>query len=313
MGSKYFLGIVLAIVVVGSLYFFPDDYEGTTLSDDQISKDAKTSNSNRQAPTSGVSVTQSEVDGMSVEQRRQFYRSISDNEPYVPLVDVLELLDQGLVDADVKVRLYALNRFVKSFYVYGAVEPSASFNDDPVRQRLFVSMLTDEAPLIREGSFRVLAENYSRQKDVAEALAETVRIEKDKRLNMIRSFANVMHAYPELASQVYIEEVRTGARGPGKATPVDSAFILSTFGSPPIEILEPVIAMLENDYFGSPSLLTVIEKFGPMAKPYIGRLKELQVEVNDRIHNGRDDHGRGSSTFSKERYASILQKLESAN
>ena len=182
MGSKYFLGIVLAIVVVGSLYFFPDDYEGTTLSDDQISKDAKTSNSNRQAPTSGVSVTQSEVDGMSVEQRRQFYRSISDNEPYVPLVDVLELLDQGLVDADVKVRLYALNRFVKSFYVYGAVEPSASFNDDPVRQRLFVSMLTDEAPLIREGSFRVLAENYSRQKDVAEALAETVRIEKDKRL-----------------------------------------------------------------------------------------------------------------------------------
>lgn len=313
MVNKYFLGFVPAIVMVGLLYFFANDGEKTTLSDNQDSKDARTSNSDRQTPILRVSVTPSEVDGMTLEQRRQFYRSISDNEPYVPIVDVLAVLDRGLVDTDYKVRMYALDRYVKSYYKYGAREPGQIFNADPVRKDIFLEMLTGSEPRIREGSFRVLSENYFLQEDVAEALAETVRNEKDKRLVMIRSFAIVMGSYPELASPVFIDEVTMWASAPERGTPVDAAFILSAFGSPPIEILEPVITMLENDYFGSPHLLDVLEKFGPLARPYLGRLKELQANVNDRIHNSRDDHGRGSSTFSKERYTSILQKIESAD
>ena len=313
MVNKYFLGFVPAIVMVGLLYFFANDGEKTTLSDNQDSKDARTSNSDRQTPISRVSVTPSEVDGMTLEQRRQFYRSISDNEPYVPIGTILTILDRGIVDPDPKVRLYALNRFVRSHYIYGAAEPSAIFNDDPERLAVFVNMLGDSDTYIREGSFRVLAENFSEREDVATALAEAVRVEDAKRLNMLRSFASVLRSHPQIASPVFIDEVTMWASTPERGTPVDAAFILSVFGSPPIEILEPVITMLENDYFGSPHLLDVLEKFGPLARPYLGRLKELQANVNDRIHNSRDDHGRGSSTFSKERYTSILQKIESAD
>lgn len=314
MYLKFLTTFVLIAIVLGLTYFFLDARDEEPLNNYAEREDSEaTSVSDTLVANSGTIAGLSEIESMTAEQRRHFYKSISDNEPYVPLVDVLEVLDRGLADTDTKVRLFALNRFVKSHYVYGATEPSTSFNDDLDRRDLLLSMLGDPVPHVREGSFRVLSENYSQQEDVVMALANTVRNENDKRLNMLRSFASVMRSFPEIASRVYIDEVKLGASSPARATPVDSASILIASGTTPKEILEPVIVMLEKDYFGSPALLTVIEKFGPAAKPYLGRLKALQINVNDRIHNSRDDRGKGSSTFSKDRYADVVRSIESSN
>lgn len=250
------------------------------------------------------------IDAMSLDEKRAYYLVIGTNEPYVPIADLLVELDRGLIDPDFQVQLFALNRFILTYYQYGSTEPSALFNADPTRKRALLDMLTDPKPSIREGSFRVLAENYFEQEDVARQLADAVRLEKDKRLHHIRSFAHILTSFPDLASSVYIDEVRSWATATSKAAPVDSVVILSSIDNPPTSILEPIVSMLENDYFGSPALLRALKKYGTDAQPYLDRLRQLQSEVNNRIRNGRDRQGRGSTTFSREEFTRTLQFIE---
>jgi len=307
MTKKLITGFMLAAVVIGLIYMFNNSSEM------QSGLNGTINQSGTQTAIPDADAVKVDIENMSLEQRRSFYRSISINKPYVPIEDVLEILDQGLVDDDLSIRLSAIERFVKSYYKYGADEPGELFNKDKVRKQIFINMLNSSESGIRDGAFRILAENYNQQEDVVEVLAKTAREEKDKRLSMMRNLAHAMNSYPEIASQVYIDEVKMSGAALDKATPVDSAYILSTSANPPAEILESVITMLEATHFGDPVLLSVVENYGPLVNPYIGRLKELQNKVNERILYSRDDHGKGSSTFSKEQYARVLQKIEQSN
>lgn len=253
------------------------------------------------------------IDAMNHEQKRQFYKEINDNQPYVPLLDVLDELDRGLLDDDLKIRLLALERFIKSYYMYGSKEPGRIFNKDTARKQIFINMLSDESLYIRLGAFRVLAENFNQQTDVVEQLTIVVQNEKYERLTMMRHLAQAIHTHPDLVSRVYIAEVKKGVGGEGlyRATAVESAYILSTRANPPEEIIESIITMFESTHFGSTLLLKTIDNYGAEMKPYIGRLKQLQVEVNERILYGRDKKGKGSSTFKKSSFEKVLHKIES--
>lgn len=313
MSVKTSIGLFVVAAAIALVFYLresPDDQPQQPATEPAA---ASSSGEDEQDSSVAFAVNSGDIDSMSVGERRQFYKSFSGRDPYVPIATILPILDRGLADPDLKVRLYAVNRFVMSYYIYGTVEPGSIFNNDLDRQAVFVNMLEDSDPYIREGSFRVLAENFSEQESVATALAEAVRVEDRKRLNMLRSFASVMSSHPQIASQVYIDEVKLGAASKHPGTAVDSALILAKTGTPPAEILEPVIVMLEDRYFGSPALLNVLEIFGPAARPYLDRLQALQAKVDERILNGRDDQGSGSTTFSKERYASVLNQIENAN
>ena len=260
----------------------------------------------RRQGTSGLP----ELRSMSLEQRRALYRRITEKEPYTPLKEILKLLDHGLADDDAVIRMISVNRFIESRYLYGEQEPAELFNQDEARKKLLVNLLADPEPGIRISALRVLAENYNQQRDVVEVLIQSLQFEKRYRLEMIRNLGHALEKYPNEVRPVFIDEVKLAGNSPSKATPVESAYILSLSRNPPVEILEPVIHMLETSHFGSPLLLETIENFGPYVRPYIDRLKALQEKVDARIKNGRDDKGNGSSTFTRARYEHVLKKIE---
>jgi len=228
-------------------------------------------------------------------------------------------LDRGLVDDDDKVKRSAIARFIKSFYRYGAREPSELFNKDAERKAIFVNFLSETNKAIRSGAFRVLSENYYQQEDVAKALVEAAYNEStERRLGMARNLTWVMESHPGIVKPFYIDEVLAWPiNESGRIIPAVAAFVLSNYSDPPLEIIEPVIEMLETDEaFGSSMLLNTLKNNGPFVKPYIERLKQLQVRVNSEIVNKsytykQSERETGTySTFSKQAYNEFIEALE---
>lgn len=304
--------IIMGVVSLIYLNFGIDKTMPSGEGDAQDSKGGEVTASSAGMLKNRVAVNK-KIDAMTLEQRRRFYMGISNNQPYIPLADVLGELDRGLLDNDLSIRLSVLDRFIKSYYMYGDKEPSKIFNNDKVRKKIFVDMLSDEMLYIRLGAFRVLAENFTQQGDVVKQLVIVAQNEKDERLRMMRNLALTFPVHPDLVSPVYIKEVKKGVGGEllYKATAVESAYILSGTANPPKEIIEPVITMLESTHFGSPLLLKVVDNFGAEMKPYVERLKQLHGVVNERILYGRDKKGKGSSTFKKSKFEKVLQRIES--
>ena len=312
MNAKWWLaGLVVVVAAVG-LWAGMEWGSGPTHDTGVEADSAAAPSQNKQqgAAARNAAAQRAAVAAMSLEERRAFYKDLLRNEPYRPITEVLDVLDQGLVDEDVQVRRVAVGRFVKSYYKYGSQESSKSFNQDDQRKQVFLSLLEDPDPYLRAGVVRVLAQSYAEQEEAARAVAAAIAEERVERLQMIRAMAAFMRTHPSIARGVLMEEVITGGGvTKDRATPVESAYILSETAAPPTEILEPVMRMLEGSHFGDPLLLRVLRNYGPLAKPYLERLKRLQVEVDRRIRFGRDDGGRGSSTFSREEYGRYLEEL----
>ena len=328
MNRKTLFFSIIVLLFIGVVIFFNSQPKNIVENREDIQKTNKFKNevntddeeiSNEKQDESSNTNDLTFIDRMSLEERRVYYEKISRNKPYVSIAEVLNILDRGLIDNDIKVRIWAINRFIKSRYKYGRREPSSLFNNDPHRKKIFIELLNEEDRSIRSGVFRVLSEGYFQQEDIARILVGVIAQENTReRLFMVRSFANFMWSYPDIAKPFYIDEVRTGSIDEYRhATPGGAAFILSRYPDPPLEIIEPVIEMLETDRtFGSPMLLDTLRNYGDFVKPYLDRLKQLQERVNSEIVNKRYTYKQSEretgtySTFSKQAYNEFIEALE---
>ena len=50
--------------------------------------------------------------------------------------------------------------------------------------------------------------------------------------------------------------------------------------------------------------------YGVLMKPYLERMRVLQKQVDKRILYGRDNKGKGSSTFKKRQFHHVLKEIE---
>ena len=229
------------------------------------------------------------------------------------LRSLLEVIDQALISTDTDVVKYALKLLYKLYPYIENIKYMVG-NDQP-RKDIIIERLYSENEVVRRKAFSVLSMYFFDKKYVIPSLLEVAAnsavADKFEKLHQIRTLGTKLNNEQTSIRDYLIEEVLTGKDSlDNRATTIESVYFLSRLKPPPEEIILPTIEMLEGPSFGDPLLLDAIDNFGISVKPYIERLKALQLEVDARILHGRDNQGKGSSTFTKSRYKDVLDKIE---
>lgn len=233
------------------------------------------------------------------------------------LIKLLSLLDQCLVSDDEKLaeyslgtlsQLYTYNKYYKNNY-------NSMIGNDVYRKNIIIGLFRSDDRSIMGKSFNVLAFYFSQKEYVAPLLFNraAVPINKDgfEKLNYFRVLGAALNNENTTIRDFLISKVMSAKSGSDyNSITIEAVKSLSKLANPPESTIQPTLEMLEGQYFGDPILLEAIRNYGTLMKPYLRRLRVLKKHVDERILYGRDNKGKGSSTFSKKQYHRVLKELE---
>ena len=233
------------------------------------------------------------------------------------LMKVLSLTDQCLISDDKKLVKFSL-KTLSSLYFFNERENNL-FNDivgnDIYRKNIIIGHLQSDNQYIRSKSFNILVFLFMDKKFVAPLVfnqaANPIKENGFEKLRYIRTLGAALNNENTQIRDFLVKEVMQAKKNTNyNATTVEAVHSLSRLTNPPEDIVLPTIEMLESRYFGDTLLLKSIKNYGALMKPYIERLRILQKQVDVRILYGRDNKGKGSSTFTKKQYHNVLKELE---
>ena len=183
------------------------------------------------------------------------------------------------------------------------------------RKNIIVGHLQSNTQYIREKSFSILAMYFLDEEYVVSSLlnqaANPIKQTGFEKLNYIRVLGDALNDERIAIRDFLVNEVLIAKESSSfSAITVQAAHDLSKLSKPPNEVLLLTIEMLEGPYFGDTLLLKAISNYGVLMKPYLERMRVLQKQVDKRILYGRDNKGKGSSTFKKRQFHHVLKEIE---
>ena len=231
------------------------------------------------------------------------------------LIDFYEISDRALLFEDIELRKETL-RLLLFISLMREKDQSIPVYSNESRNMVLVSLLKSEYELIRMTAFDLAAWSSSSDPRVLANLKDSFLHPQSgdrlEHLHYTRTLGNLMRVkgYDSLKN-IFIEQLSAYGTYSGQvAKLVEIANQLSLLDQPPQQIIPYILGMLEGQYFGDPMLLDAVSNYSDKMVPYLPRLHQLELEVNNRILHGRDNKGIGSSTFSRARYRDVLDKLE---
>lgn len=233
------------------------------------------------------------------------------------LMKLLSLIDQCLISGDKDVVKFSLIT-LSQLYFYNKYKNN-TFNDivgnDIYRKNIIIDHMRSDNEYIRKKSFDILALYFIDKEYVAplvfERATNPIKESGFEKLHYFRTLGAALNNENTAIREFLVGEVmRAKGTSNYNSITVEAVHSLSKLTNPPEEIVLPTIEMLEGRYFGGTLLLETIRNYGALMKPYIERMRVLQKQVDKRILHGRDNKGKGSSTFTKRQYHNVLKELE---